>query len=205
MSNLLTALLSFTVIVPVILGTILFKRLPGYGQYLVLFMYVCLLTEIASIVVARLYGNNMIVLYFFVSISAIFLGLAYSKLLEKNFLIISLLVPLAAFVESFISGTHTFNSYSFTIFNGFVICLTLYTYYKMILLKIGGETYFFNGFLLFYAFSSSTFFFTGRFLQQRDISLMIKLFDIHSYVNSITNLLFAYSLWTLFKSYSSAR
>lgn len=198
-------LLLSTILVPVLIGTMVFKRLPIYARYIVLFFYANLFSDATSLILSKVYGNNMIVYYFFVSIAAVFLGVSYSKFLSRSFTGLFLIVPASAILEGVLTGTDHFNSYSFTIFNALLIFICLLTFYKMTLLEAGTEIFYFNGILFFYALSSTLFFFSARYLQQNDVTLMTNLFNIHSYINSITNLLFGYSIWTLFKSYSSAQ
>jgi hypothetical protein len=201
----LTQLLSATIIVPTLLGTVMVNRLPAYGKIIVVFFYLNLLSEIISIALAKAYGNNMIVFYFFASLVAITIGVLYSKVLKSEAWVPFLIVPVTSVVEWFTYGGTQFNSYSFTLLNLLMIGITLVTFYKLINGRIDSSIFVFNGILLFSAFSSTIFFFTARYLQSNDLNLMMRLFDIHSWINSITNLAFAISLWTLSKSFSSAQ
>jgi hypothetical protein len=194
-----------TIIVPVVTGTLVFNRLPLFGKYIVLFFYANLLSDAVSLILGKLYGNNMIVYYFFASVAAILIGLIYGQIVHKKVLYVFSMVPAIALFEAFISGTNNFNSYSFTIFNILCLQVTLFTFYKMAIGELQSGIFLFNGILLFYAISSTVFFFTARYLQQADVQLMMKLFGIHSYINSVTNLAFALSVWTLLKSSLSVR
>jgi len=201
----LIILLLSTIIVPVVTGTMIFNKLPLFGKYIVAFFYANLLSDAVSLVLGKLYGNNMIVYYFFASGASILIGLVYRQILQKNTFYLFLMVPVIAVIEAFISGTGNFNSYSFTAFNLLCLHATLIAFYKIAIGELRSGIFVFNGILFFYAISSTVFFFTAKYLQQTDVQLMMKLFGVHSYINSVTNLAFAFSVWTLYKSYSSAR
>lgn len=200
----LTQILSASVLFPALIGSIYFRSLPGHGKMFVWFIYATLISEILSIILAKLFGNNMIVFYFYSSSIALTLGIAYSKILDRK-LLIFYLVPATAIVESFIAGYTTFNSYSFTVLNVLLAGTVLMAFQKMILEDIAKETFYFNSVVLFAAMSNLFFYFTAAFLQHTDVDLMRTIFAIHNWVNMVTNLAFGYSLWILSRSYSSAR
>lgn len=197
-------ILSASIMIPAFIGAANYYSLPSYGRMFVWFMWIGVLTEVVSIAVKEVVGNNMIVYYLYCAATALFLGIAYSKIIGKN-LKIFYLVPVVAVIESVLSGYQMFNSYSFTILNLLIIGAVLTSYHKMIFGEIGDDIFFFNGVLIFGAMSELIFFFTAVFLQKYDMSLMRLMFGVHCWTNMVTNLAFGYSLWKLSKSYSSAQ
>jgi hypothetical protein len=197
-------ILAASVLIPAMIGTYYFRSLPLYGKYLVAFIYATLASEVFSVLFAKLYGNNMIVFYFYSCAVALCIGVAYSKLLKRR-LTVFYLVPVVAIIESFVSGPTMFNSISFTILNVLLIITSLMCYTKIMLVEIGTDVFCFNGVLLFAALSNILFYFTAFFLQRQDLQLMGSIFGVHSWINMVTNLAYGYSLWILSKSYLSAR
>lgn len=199
--------LSLFNIVPVIIGTMFFRKFPPYARFFVFFFCLSMIVDFGSYVVGTIYHqNNMPGIYLFVIIAGPLLGYAYSKLLSKvDVFHLSFMVPVLAIAEGLMSGFYTFSSYSFVVLNLMITILALYTFSKMVVDGADPAVYWLNGTLFFYAVSSSVVFFSAKYLQDADVDLMQELFSIHSYINATTNLFFGYSLWTLSKSYSSAR
>lgn len=197
-------ILAASIFIPAIIGSYYFRILPVYGKLIMGFIYATVASEVVSVLFAKLFGNNMIVFYFYSCAVALFIGVAYSKILSKR-LIFFYLVPIAAIIESFVSGPSIFNSVSFTILNILIIVTTLMYYSKMMFNEISNDIFCFNGVLLFAALSNILFYFTAVFVQRYDLELMSSMFGTHSWINMVTNFAYAYSLWILSRSYTSAR
>jgi hypothetical protein len=197
-------ILSATAIVPAIVGTIYIRHLPKYGKLIVCFLYASLLSEVTSITMTVLVGNNLIVFYFYCCIAALCLGAAYSLIFGKRLYYFGL-VPLIAIIESFTIGTKTFNSFSFTALNLIIITTAILTFSKMIFGRVNRDIFWFNGILFFSAASNCIFYFNAVFAQWGDMHLMQSMFWIHAWVNAVTNFAFAYSIWMLSRSYTSVR
>lgn len=205
MSITLNYVLTFSSIIPVIVGLAVFSRLSITGRYVVLIMLVNFFTEVASILYAKFYGNNMVVYYLYVSFLSVSLWLYFKRSIEhKIWGMLFLIVPLLAFLEGMINGFHQFNSISFTTLNFITIGFCLALYLRMISTKVDRSLFYFNGVMLCYAMSATFFFFIARYLQSDDLTLMKAAFDIHSWINFVTNLAYALSIWTLTMSYSTA-
>lgn len=197
-------ILGASVLIPGFIGTIYFLLLPEYGKMMVWFIYVTIVSEIASHIFRYAFGNNLVVFYFYSCAVALCIGLAYSKVLNRN-LKIFYLVPIVAIVESFVSGYTMFNSFSFTILNLMIIGTVLVSYYKMIDGEVKDDIFYFNGALMFGAMTNLICYFCAVFAQKHDMDAMRMMFGIHAWTNMVTNLAYAYSLWKLSKLYSGAR
>ncbi|MGC3945288.1 MAG: hypothetical protein QM762_12380 [Chryseolinea sp.] len=198
--------LSMTIIVPVVIGTIYWRKMPSYARLFVCFLYLSFVVEVGALILAIVFKNNMPAYYFFVMAGAPLIGYAYARLLGKRDVFkLSFLVPLIAIGEGLILGFDYFNSYSLTVFNALIIIATLYTFSRIVIGETDEQVFWLNGALFFYAVSSSVVFFSAKYLQSHDMALMQKLFSVHSYINASINLCFGISLWILSRSYSSVR
>lgn len=191
---------------PVIIGTTFLNRLPVYAVLFVLYFYLELTTEFIATCVAKLTesGNNLIVYYIHVPLSAMVLSFAYGQFLGKRVIIYSIsgLIASIAVLEAFFLGTETFNSWSYTAYTVSVALVALYAAYKMAVGEADPAFNLFNVGMLCYMMCAMVVFFSGRYLQSADVKLMAKLFEVHHIVNSVINIYFGYVLWKLQRSYS---
>jgi hypothetical protein len=199
-------ILAFTVLIPFGAGLLLHKRIPtGYINI----VFLCGLWFIAELYSYVLRVNNIMnahVSYILTAFEIFFYASFYASACGNNFAYrlirrIGFLGFLLVVFDYLVFKT-PLNTFSLSVEYIILTCFALYLFYEIVTNKSPKDYALMNFVLLFYVLSSFPYFFAWEWLRTSNMSLLVVLANIHSFVHAICYMVIAYILWKSSLSYS---
>lgn len=190
---------SYTIVIPIICGLILYKHLPAYGRVLLSYLFLSILAELLSSYLGSAKINNMPVLHIytvaqFLLIIWFFKEVFSSALISRYLYIIAVAFVLFAICNTlFIQSIYEFNSYSRSTEAIIIILICLYFFKQQLSKEIAWTkepmTWFVLGFFIYFS-SSLTIFIVSNVVLSLSIYFEWIMWNIHATIELIMYLLF---------------
>ncbi len=196
---------------PIIAGLCYFRKFNLSFQVLLLFFFSSFFFELLSIYLAKKYHNNLPGLHLYTAIEFLVFSSFYflkskQKLYSKIILLNTILFLVVALADAFfINSIWKFNNNSRTYACASLVIYSLVYFYGLmksdeIINLWKAAIFWINVGVLFYFATNLFFFMLENYFSTTDVPLMAIGLYIHSSVNIITNIIFAYSFLQLKKN-----
>lgn len=199
-------ILAATIIIPSLVGLILFKKLLGSAKLITLLLALGMLTEGTMIYLSVKKMNNLFTVHFYAIVEIILLSLLFHRLVANKIVklvIILLGTSLLAFAIIYASlgnNISEFNSLPRAVECLYFSLLSCWLFYEMAdyAKPVHKSDYIFIGTIMFYFSSCFLIFAFNKYMTQATETL-IAMIVAHSLVNAFCNLAYTAGIWTASK------
>jgi hypothetical protein len=210
MSLQLAVIFACTILIPFAIGLYYYRSLPTAVQIFFMLIAVGTVNEALMLSLTLLKIGNLFTLHIYTLLELAIISIFYSKLLSSRLtgIIASGALLLAVVGVGFAvygENIYDFNSIPRALECVFVVSLSLRLFNETF--NRDGDpaqdgTFYLNGGILFYFGSSLVIFAFSKYVLEADL---LVLYSTHSFINAITNLIFALGLWISSRSYSTVQ
>jgi len=198
MSYLWITVLAFTVIIPTIVGMILYRRINKGFRPIVWLCVVWTIAEVYSYILRIKGVQNAHISYILTAIEIYLFSDFYNHacllLPRKIFNVIGVSGFFIVILDFYFFRTGI-NTFSLTAEYILLIAYTIYLFYENVVENTSRQYYLLNMVILFYTLSSFPYFFAWEWLRSDNISLLTIFGNVHAIVHAFCYLVIAFILW----------
>jgi hypothetical protein len=200
--------LAATIVIPCSIGVVKYKKLPKPVLFITWWLIIGLLCESIMIWFSTMHINNLFAMHVFTVVEIILISLYFLHVIKnetiRKVILVSGSVSTVFAVGYAINGNNLleFNSLPQAIECAYFTFLSCWFFHEMSNNLDSGDDchYFINGSILFYFSSSFLVFGFSRYVSPNNEALMV-MYSLHSIINALCNLTYAFGIWTASKRY----
>lgn len=194
----------FSILLPTILGAILFKRLPNTLKVLTVFVFLTVISEILTYIFYLNGQNNLFLYHIYTFLEFGFISWIYASIFNRKYLKVIIGILSLAFISA--SALSLIKLESLVEFNSIqrmieLIILVLYFFIHMGMLMKSKKAPFLEmhpyfiltlGFIIYFIGTAILFYFTNLFIEMGNL---VSFWMIHGALNIFLNIIYSIVLW----------